>query len=248
MISSNPLYEDITRRRSLRPYHRGDDPRRINWKISARKSTPSFYGMYSSGGTTSSLMVNEFDATASYPVMIFLNVDRDDYPIKKQVVFIERAIEAAAALCLKASRERQELGIIIYTSHREGGVPVIAPAFFTIVPILERLAARDWTTFSNKALSEENVPPIDDTSSLDDAGPLSGSAITMLEQGKRLPYGTRYLYTGPDLGDEAYIRLNSLKKHHLTLEYLIIDDRSLPTLVPGNSTRFLMKESGYEII
>jgi hypothetical protein len=184
--------------------------------------------------------------------MIFLNVDRDDYPIKKQVVFIERAIEAAAALCLKASRERQELGIIIYTSHREGGVPVIAPAFFTIVPILERLAALDWSAFSNKALSEksavDDVPLLDDTSSLDDAGSLSSSAITMLEQGKKLPYGTRYLYTGPDLGDEAYIRLNSLKKHHLTLEYLIIDDRSLPPLVPGNSTRFLMKESGHEIV
>jgi hypothetical protein len=244
MISSNPLYEDITRRRSLRPYQRGDDPRRINWKISARIA-PSSAG---------SLMVNEYDATASYPVMIFLNVDRDDYPIKKQVVFIERAIEAAAALCLKASRERQELGIIIYTSCREGSVPVIAPAFFTIVPILERLAALDWTTSSGSVPSEDNasssdgLPSLDDTSFFDDTGSLSNSTLTMLEQGKRLPYGTRYLYTGPDLGDEAYIRLNALKKHHITLEYLIIDDRSLPSLVPGNSTRFLMKESGHEIV
>jgi uncharacterized protein (DUF58 family) len=246
MISSNPLYEDITRRRSLRPYQSGDDPRRINWKLSARKPTPSFYGKFSPSGTISSLMVNEYDATASYPVMIFLNVNRDDYPIKKQVVFIERAIEAAAALCLKASRERQELGIIIYTSRREGGAPVIAPAFFTIVPILERLAALDWTAFSNKVSSEESA--VDQVPCFDDAGSLSGSTITMLEQGKRLRYGTRYLYIGPDLGDEAYIKLSSLKRHHLTLEYLIIDDRSLPPLVPGNSTRFLMKESGHEIV
>jgi uncharacterized protein (DUF58 family) len=238
MISSNPLFEDITRRRSLRPYQKGDDPRRINWKLSARKS---------SGGTAGSLMVNEYDATASYPVMIFLNVNRDDYPIKKQGVFVERSIEAAAALCLKVSRERQELGIIIYTSHHEGGVPVIAPAFFTIVPILERLAALDWAVFSGNVPLENSASSFCAETSFD-AGTLSGSAITMLEQGKKLPYGTRYLYTGPDLGDEAYIRLNTLKKHHITLEYLIIDDRSLPSLVPGNSIRHHMKENGHEIV
>jgi uncharacterized protein (DUF58 family) len=242
MISSNPLYEDITRRRSLRPYQRGDDPRRINWKLSARISSSSSEGTFSPRGTASSLLVNEYDATVSYPLMIFLNVDRDDYPIKKQVVYIERAIEAAAALCLKASRERQELGIIIYTSRREEGIMVIAPAAFTIVPILERLAALDWTASSDSAPSEDGEPLRDSERSL------SGSAITMLEQGKRLPYGTRFLYTGPDLGDEAYIRLDTLKKHHLTLEYLVIDDRSLSPLVPGNSVRFLMKESGHEIV
>jgi hypothetical protein len=70
----------------------------------------------------------------------------------------------------------------------------------------------------------------------------------MLDQGKRLSYGTRYLYAGPDLGDEAYISLDSLKRHHLSLEYLVIDERSVPSLVPGNSRRHQMKEMGHEII
>ena len=70
----------------------------------------------------------------------------------------------------------------------------------------------------------------------------------MLEQGKHLSYGTRFLYTGPDLGDEAYISLNSLKRYHLSLEYLVIDEHSMPSLVPGNSRRYKMKESGREII
>jgi len=208
MISPNPLFEDITRRRSLRPYQSGDEPRRINWKASARMSH------------TGSLMVNEYDATASYPLMIFVNVDYNDYPSKKQGDYIERVIEAAAALCCKASRERQEFGIVI-------GTTVIAPAAFTIVPILERLAALQWS-----ATGEDP----------------RGSARAMLEQGKYLPYGTRYLYVGPDLGDEAYISLNSLKKHHLSLEYLIIDERAMPSLVPGNSPRYRMKERGHDII
>jgi len=237
MISPNPLYEDTTRYRSLRPYNPGDEPRRINWKMSARmgymgigNKDVSFTGADTHSG---SIMVNEYEATASYPLMIFLNADQNEYPVKKQGVFIERAIEAAAALCLKAARERQELGIIFYTSaaaSEEGGISVIAPSAFTLVPILERLATLNWA-------SKANVPV-----------KKNGSALAMLEQGKYLSYGTRFLYTGPDLGDEAYISLNSLKKYHLSLEYLIIDDRAMPSLVPGNSRRYKMKESGREII
>jgi hypothetical protein len=70
----------------------------------------------------------------------------------------------------------------------------------------------------------------------------------MLDQGKYLRYGTRYLYVGPDLGDEAYISLNALKRYHLSLGYLVIDPRALPPLVPGNSPRWRIKEDGSEII
>jgi len=214
MISPNPLFEDTTRYRSLRQYNTGDEPRRINWKMSAR---------------TGSIMVNEYDATASYPLMIFLNADRNEYPVRKRGAFIERAIEAAAALCLKAAQERQELGIVLYTSSEKDGISVIAPSAFALVPILERLATLNWST-ANVPIKERN------------------SALAMLEQGKYLPYGTRFLYTGPDLGDEAYIILNSLKRYHLSLEYLIIDEHSMPFLVPGNSRRYKIKESGREII
>jgi hypothetical protein len=224
MISPNPLYEDISRRRSLRPYQRGDEPRRINWKVSARITHAGVF------------MINEYDATASYPLMIFLNVDKNDYSVRKQGAYIERAIEAAATLCLKASRERQELGIIIYTSCQEEGLSVITPSAFTLIPILERLAALDWS-------ATPDAPPTESGE-----GNLRSSARAMLNQGKYLPYGTRFLYTGPDLGDEAYMSLNILKKYHLFLEYLVIDEHSLLPLVPGNSPRYKMKESGYDIV
>jgi uncharacterized protein (DUF58 family) len=220
MVTANPLYEDITRCRSLRPYVSGDEPRRINWKVSARM----FH-----------FMVNEYEATASYPLMIFLNADRNEYPVKKQGVYIERAIEAAAALCLRAAQERQELGIIFYTSGEEGGVSVIAPAAFTLASILERLASLNWTKTAHV-----QAPAVKEY--------LYGSAKVMLDQGKHLSFGTRFLYAGPDLGDEAYICLNSLRKYHLSLEYLIIDERAMPSLVPGNSLRYQMKEEGYEIV
>jgi len=228
IISANPLFEDITRYRSLRPYYHGDERRRINWKASARIANKT---------QTGSLLVNEYEATAFFPLMIFLNVDQNEYSGKYKRDVIERAIEAAAALCLMAFREKQPLGIIIYASYTEEGISFIAPSANTLIPILERLAALNWTK-----------PVIKTESDLDSPQVAHNSMLTMLKFGKFLPYGTRYVYTGPDLGDEAYITLNLLKKHHLSTEYLIIDKRSLPCIVPGNSPRYQMKESGYEIL
>jgi hypothetical protein len=39
-VITNPLYEDVTRWRSLREYQAGDEVRRINWKATARNITP----------------------------------------------------------------------------------------------------------------------------------------------------------------------------------------------------------------
>jgi len=225
IVSNNPLFEDITRYRSLRPYYHGDERRKINWKASARIANNAYNNF-------SSLLVNEYEATAFYPLMIFLNVDQNEYYGKYKKDIIERTIEAAAALCLMAFREKQSLGIIIYTSYQEGGISYITPSANTLIPILERLAALDWTKTANT-----NVCDI-----------AHNSLLTMLRYGRFLPYGTRYLYAGPDLGDEAYIKLNLLKKHHISPEYVIIDERSLSSIVPGNSPRYQMKESGYEII
>ena len=248
MLTSNRLFEDITRRRSLRPYQSGDELRRINWKVSARMSQINAMtgnAQAQSGG----LMINEYDATASYPMMIFLNIDKNEYPAKKQGAYIERAIEAAAALCLRASRERQEVGIIIYLSGQEGGITVIMPSSFTLVLILERLASVDWSSVKDAPQSVSgSSASVSDNAHVSVHTSVHTSAMAMLEQGKYLSYGTRYLYTGPDLGDEAYINLNSLKRYHLSLEYLIIDEHSMPSLVPGNSPRYQMKDQGFEIV
>jgi uncharacterized protein (DUF58 family) len=216
-IVANPLYEDVTRRRSLREYQTGDEMRRINWKATARGSV---------------LLVNEYEAAISYPLVIFLNLDPYEYGLRKRELFLERVIEAAASLCLMASREGQELGIMLYNPHEGDGLTFIKPGTNTVLPILERLAGLERSDESNDAEQQ----------------PLRGSARMMLERAKFLPYGTRLIYTGPDFSDEEYIALNSLKRHHLSLEYLIIDERHLSAAVPGNSRRYQMKEAGYEIV
>jgi hypothetical protein len=127
---------------------------------------------------------------------------------------------------------------MLYNPHEGEGLTFIKPGAFTLLPILERLAG----------LERASEPKSDDAIGNAEQRPLRGSARLMLDRGKFLPYGTRLVYTGPDFSDEEYIALNSLKRHHLSLEYLIIDERHLAAAVPGNSPRYQMKEGGYEII
>jgi hypothetical protein len=225
LISPNPLYEDMTRRRSLREYHGGDELRRINWKATAR------------GGA---LMVNEYESAVSCPLVVFLNADPGAYSLKKREPFLERAIEAAAALCLMASRERQELGMILYAPGSGEPALFIKPSAFTLIPILERLAALE------RVKGAEPVRGSTGEAAGDTA--MSGAASVLLERGKFLPYGSRLVYAGPELQAGEYLILDSLKRRRVSVEYVVIDERRLSARAPGNSRRRQMRESGYEIL
>jgi hypothetical protein len=223
LVSPNPLFEDLTRSRSLREYQLGDEIRRINWKATARQSVAGRF------------MINEYEAAFSYPLVIFLNLALQEYPLKYRELYLERVIEAAAALCLMASRERQELGIIFYTSSKADGLTLIESGPLTVIPILERLAGLERYYEAGQTTEESTQK-------------FHNSAERMLEAGKFLSYGTRLIYTGPNLSDEDYIAVNSLKTYRLSLEFLVIDEQVLSPLVPGNSRRYQIKERGYEII
>jgi uncharacterized protein (DUF58 family) len=244
LLSRNPLYEDLTRRRSLREYRPGDEPRRINWKASIRtplRGNPP-------QAPAPNLLVNEYEAAVSYPLVVFLNLDPYEYPLGKRELWFERAIEAAAALCLMASRDRQDLGIILYQpgpprspdsadpsapSSLSASSGLIKPGPFTLLPILERLAA----------VKRPGAPAAAETGER-----LRASTRALLDQGKGLPYGARLVYAGPELPEEDYIALTSLRAWHVSLEYLVLDERRLGPLAPGNAARYQMKEGGYEIL
>jgi uncharacterized protein (DUF58 family) len=230
--SSNPLYEDMTRRRSLREYRIGDEPRRINWKASMR--VPSAFFPH--------FLVNEYEAAISYPLVVFLNLDPYEYPLQKRELWFERAIEAAAALCLMAAHDRQELGIVLYEAPASA-CTLIKPSPFTLLPILERLAA------IKRPQGQEAAPNgAGQSSTAADPSALRGSSRAMLDQGKRLSYGTRLVYAGPELPGEDYIALNTLRSYHLSLEYLALDERRLSPQAPGNAPRYQMREGGYDIL
>ncbi|AEF80252.1 DUF58 domain-containing protein [Leadbettera azotonutricia] len=233
LITANPFDEDLTRCRSLREYYPGDEMRRINWKASARMIAQS------GGNGWGGLMVNEYESTLSYPLVVFLNADPAEYHLKTRELYLERAIEAAAAVCLMASRERQTLGFILHTKRGQFGEGVISPAAFTLIPILERLAV-----FAHRDL-EENEKSIDDTEL---SVTLRGSTARMLDEGKFLPFGTRLVYAGSGLEESDYQALGSLRRYHLTLEYLCLDEKALPPPGERGFNQYQMKEAGYEIL
>jgi hypothetical protein len=227
LVTANPFNEDLTRSRSLREYYPGDETRRINWKATARMAGSGAGGV---------LMVNEYEETLSYPLVVFLNADPAEYALKTRERYLERAIEAAAALCLMASRERQALGFILHTKRGQSGEGVISPSAFTLIPILERLAVLERRELSG-----------DETEAAEGGG-LTGSALRMLEEGKLLPFGTRLVYAGPGLTEGDYRALESLRRYHLTLEYLVIDEHTLGEAAGFLSRRYQIKERGYEIL
>ncbi|MCL2834218.1 MAG: DUF58 domain-containing protein [Treponema sp.] len=216
LVSGNPFNEDLTRRRSLREYNGGDELRRINWKASAKMTL----------GGHSALMVNEYEASLSYPMVVFLNADPLEYAARNREIYLERAIEAAAALCVMASRERQAIGFILHSSWKETD-RTITPSAFTLIPILERLAVLE-----RRSIEGEQMPQ------------MRGSVERMLGETRILPFGTRLIYVGPALGRDDYRLLENLKSSHLTLEYLLIDE----TKLPGFNLQYQIKERGYEIL
>jgi len=93
----NRLYEDVTRYRSLREYQPGDEPKRINWKASARMGA---------------LFSMEYVPSIYFPVLVLLNLTADDYPLTQRAHLVERAIEAAASLVFYFVGIGQEAGLV----------------------------------------------------------------------------------------------------------------------------------------
>ena len=104
----NPCYEDITMRRSVRPYMNGDELKRINWRTSAK-----FDGLYT----------NQYEDSFDAPFFVFLNLAEEDYDLHNRNYYSEKAIEIAASIVEKARVMRQRCGFAAYGS----GFPYLAP-------------------------------------------------------------------------------------------------------------------------
>jgi uncharacterized protein (DUF58 family) len=105
----NRVYEDVTRYRSLREYLPGDALRRINWKASAK---------------TGQLFVTDYLPLLHTPVLVLLNLNSEDYPMRLRSHRMERAIVLAASLVVHFLALRQEVGLIA-----SARLEVITPVF-----------------------------------------------------------------------------------------------------------------------
>jgi len=193
------------------------------------------------------LMINEYEASLSYPLIVFLNIDPLEYDLKNREFYLERAIEAAAALCVMTSRDRQALGLMLHSSPHEKGES-ISPSAFALIPILKKLAVVERRTVEVDHRTVEAVTHDGNGEphgrSEEPQPQCPGSVERLLKDGKTLPFGTRLFYVGPSLEDRHYRTLESLKRSRISLEYLLIDEKTLPS----RGGHYQIKERGYEII
>ena len=95
----NKIYEDVTLRRSIRPYQSGDELKRINWYISAKYN---------------SLFTNEYENSFDVPFFVFLNLAEDDFTLDLRHSKCETAIEIAAAIVEASKRFKQSCGFAAF--------------------------------------------------------------------------------------------------------------------------------------
>src|SRR5437667_3076941 len=94
---------------SLRGYVSGDDPRRINWRRTARQGR---------------LIVNEMEAERVTDVMIVLDTDVSYYEAAEAELF-ERGVRAAASMASLLLRQGNRVGMILQGERRG----IVRPAF-----------------------------------------------------------------------------------------------------------------------
>ena len=124
--SRSPFHEDLTRYRGVREYVAGDEPKRVNWRTSAKMGR---------------LYTTEYDRTLFSPVRLVLNICREDYPERRRDYLIERAIETAASLVVSFAQLGQAVGFSVAAA--EGGFesPVAERTGWAhATELLERLA------------------------------------------------------------------------------------------------------------
>lgn len=123
---NNSVYEDITLKRTVREYKNQDEPKRINWRISAKFQR---------------LFTNEYDNSYNAPFFVFLNLAKDDYE-QQSTADIEKAIEIAACIIEKAAFLRQSVGFAAYADT----TPFLLPGnnnFDAIMDILSLIKPAD---------------------------------------------------------------------------------------------------------
>lgn len=118
---NNPIFEDVSERRTIRKYINGDEQRRINWQITAKQGD---------------LYTNVFENSYETSFFVFLNLAEDEYELHSLYYDTEKAIEIAACIVEKARELRQRVGFAAYGTD----FPYLKPAINQYDLILDLLS------------------------------------------------------------------------------------------------------------
>ena len=194
----NKLYEDVTRYRSLREYQPGDEPKRINWKASARMGA---------------LFSMEYVPSIYFPVLVLLNLTADDYPLAQRAHLVERAIEAAASLVFYFVGIGQEVGLV--TTGRIGPAAEEAdgsalPGAYTVEPVR--------AGYAHAAHLLEQLARVNSVT-----GEHAANFVEVVQRGGvSVASGTRVVVVTPPLREEQRAGLLALRRRGYDVEVFLV--------------------------
>jgi uncharacterized protein (DUF58 family) len=212
---NNKIYEDMTQFRSIREYVPGDEMKRINWKVTARMGK-----LYST----------EFLPTLYFPLLIFLNLKADDYPMRHRDHLTEKAREVAASLIFYYVDLKQEVGLVTTGNLTNGDDMPSAETkagyghALNLLDIISRCRLSEGRADFNRALFQSGV---------------------------KLSIGTRIMVISPSLREEQTSVLISAKRKSYDVEYFQIATTTEITLadrLAGNVKTFAVKDYGDDLI
>ena len=221
----NRLYEDVTRYRSLREYQPGDEPKRINWKASARMGA---------------LFSMEYVPSIYFPVLVLLNLTADDYPLAQRAHLVERAIETAASLVFYFVGIGQEVGLASSgLIGRGAGVPASAAAPPGTAAPADAAASRDqpagnasaapapaaasYTAEPVRAGYAHAAHLLEQLARIGPAGEGAGSFVDIVQRGAvAVANGTRIVVVTPPLSDARRAALLALRRRGYDVELFLV--------------------------
>jgi uncharacterized protein (DUF58 family) len=185
----NRIYEDVTRYRSLREYLPGDGLRRVNWKASAK---------------TGQLFVMDYLPLLHAPVLILLNLNSEDYPMRFRYHRIERAATLAASLIVHFLSLHQEIGLIASA----------------------RLDGEETVPFAEIRGSHEHATTLLEMLAKMEAAPGSRDFTELLfAAGIEVPVRTRLQVITPILSELHCARLRQIKEKGCTVEIFLLGEQ-----------------------
>jgi uncharacterized protein (DUF58 family) len=213
--ASSKIYEDLTQFRSIREYVSGDEMKRINWKVSARMGK---------------LFSMDFQPTLYFPVIIFLNLSADDYPMKYRDSLVERCCETAASLIFYFVNLKMEVGLLTTGERSEGQEE----------PSLEVKAGYGHALNLLETISCSSLSP--------------GHADmrqALFMSGMKLPVRSRVLIISPPLPEDQAQVILSAKRNSYNLEFFEISDPNTMQVedhLSGSISTHKVKRQGEKIL
>ena len=221
----NKLYEDVTRYRSLREYQPGDEPKRINWKASARMGA---------------LFSMEYVPSIYFPVLVLLNLTADDYPLAQRAHLMERAVETAASLAFYFVGIGQDVGLASsgLIGHGAGvpappTAPAGAPSPGGAAAAGDRSGNGASAPFASAAAAYTAEPVragyahaahlLEQLARITPAGEGAGNFVDLVQRGAvTVANGTRIVGVSPPLSDPQRAALLALRRRGYDVEVFLV--------------------------